>query len=333
MPPINPKSRAELARGGKWNGRGAQGLAEDVRYYGKWMQEEAEKRIGHLYPTTNLPDGSEANVIAWLWARTVRSPDPAAKGAMVPLISSYLVSTKEGKKAWVLPIVDVSATDGYRFEIRTGNLTPAEEAELKKGTKTGRGSNFSCILTGAAIDGDYVKSEGKADRLGSRLFAIVAEAKRGRSYVAPSARHEQIAAAARPSADSIDMPTSTHPQYMGCVPYGLNNFRKLYTPRQLATLELLSDLVNEAHKKIILDLNASDSPANSTNEYADAIATYLAFVVDRAADYGSTLSTWLTDDNAIRGTFGRQALPMTWDYCEGNYFGDSSAALSTIIKT
>lgn len=100
-PPINPKAREEAKHGQLRSWKGAQGLAEDVRYYGQWMRDEAERRIGHLYPKAKLPDGSEATVIAWLWARTVRSPDPAAKGAMVPLVSSFMVSNKEGKKTWV----------------------------------------------------------------------------------------------------------------------------------------------------------------------------------------------------------------------------------------
>lgn len=136
LPPVNPSSRAERARGGRWQGRGAQGLAEDVRYYGAWMREEAARRIGHLYPEATLPDGSKATVIAWLWARTVRSPDPAAKGAMVPLVSSFMLSTKEGKKAWAEPVLESEAPDGWRFEVRTGRLTKADEERLKAGTKT-----------------------------------------------------------------------------------------------------------------------------------------------------------------------------------------------------
>src|SRR5690606_19746015 len=170
LPPVNPRSQAELARGGRWNGKGAQGLAEDVRYYGQWMRDEAEKRIGHLYPKAKLPDGSEATVIAWLWARTVRSPDPAAKGAAVPLVSSFILSTK--KKAWVEPVIDPDARDGWRFEVNSGNLAKADEERLKSGTKTGRGTNFACILTGSAIAPDHVRAEARAGRLGSRLMAV-----------------------------------------------------------------------------------------------------------------------------------------------------------------
>jgi putative DNA methylase len=161
--------------------RGAQGLAGDVRFYGQWMRDEAERRIGHLYPKARLPDGSEATVIAWLWARTVRSPDPRAKGAMVPLVSSFLLSTKEGNKAWVEPVIESAAPDGWRFEVQTGVLAKADEERLKRGTKgEGRGSAFSCVLTGATIRGDHIKAEGMAGRMGERLMAIVAEGARRR---------------------------------------------------------------------------------------------------------------------------------------------------------
>lgn len=194
QPPVNPEAQAELKRGGEWQGKGAQGLADDVRYYGQWMRDEAEERIGHLYPKAKLADGNEANVIAWLWARTVSSPDPAAQGAMVPLVSSFMLSTKEGKKAWVEVILDPDAPDGWRFEAKSGALTKADEERLKKGTKgEGRGSNFSCVLTGASILAAHIKAQGMADRLGARLMAIVAEGHRTRIYLSPTQHHSEIA--------------------------------------------------------------------------------------------------------------------------------------------
>jgi len=160
LPPVNPEARAKFAKGAAWNGRGAQGLAEDVRYYGRWMRDEAEKRIGHLYPKAKLPDGQEAGsaggatgrekeatVIAWLWARTVTSPNPAASGAHVPLASSFMLSTKANKKAWVAPVIDAGAPDGYRFEVKSGAIGKEAEAKAKAGTKAARGS-FTCVLTG-----------------------------------------------------------------------------------------------------------------------------------------------------------------------------------------
>jgi putative DNA methylase len=215
---------------------GAQGLAEDVRFYGRWMRDEAERRIGHLYPKARLPDGSEATVIAWLWARTVRSPDPRAKGAMVPLVSSCMLSTKEGKKAWVEPVIEPAAPDGWRFELQTGALAKTDEERLKKGTKTARGSNFVCTLTGAAINGDHVKAEGVAGRLSARLMAIVAEEDRSRVYLSPSAEHEAIAATASPAwMPDGDLPDD--PRNFWTVQYGLRTLASLFTPRQLVALE------------------------------------------------------------------------------------------------
>lgn len=334
LPPINPKATAELKRsGGTWTGKGAQGLAEDVRYYGQWMRDEALDRIGDLYPAVQLPDKSEATVIAWLWARTVRSPDPAAKSAMVPLVSSFMLSTKEGKKSWAELLIDPDAPDGWRFEVKSGKLSKEDEAKLKKGTKTGRGSNFSCVLTGSAIDGDHVKAEGMAGRLGQRLMAIVAEGSRSRIYLTPVGEQESLAASASPAWQPAgELPHD--PRNFWTVQYGLNTFASLFTPRQLVALTTFSDLVSEAREKVLSDFTSSGSEiSDSAHEYADSVATYLAFFISRLCDYGSSLATWLTDDNAIRGTFGRQSLPMTWDYCEGNPFGDSSASWLTIIKT
>lgn len=133
LPPINPASRTQSTRGGVWQGRGAEGLAEDVRYYGRRMRDEAVRRIGQLYPDVTVSDGSQATVIAWLWARTVRSPDPAAKGAMVPLVSSFVLSNKEGRKVWVEPIIDSAAPNGWRFEVHSGALSKIEEERLRRG--------------------------------------------------------------------------------------------------------------------------------------------------------------------------------------------------------
>jgi putative DNA methylase len=320
--------------------RCAQGLAEDVRYYGQWMRDEAERCIGQLYPTARLPDGSEATVIAWLWARTVRSPDPRARGAMVPLVSSFMLSTKEGRKAWVEPVMDPAAPDGWRFEVRTGALSRVDEVRLKQGTKATRG-NFRCLLTGAAVSEEWNRAEGVARRLGVRLMAIVADGQRRRIYLSPDAEHEAIAASAAPNWEPEG---ELFAKALGFrVPaYGLTRWADLFTPRQLVALTTFSDLVGEARQMVSADARAAglthdDAPLHvggaGAAAYADAVATYLAFMIDRAANYGSTLSTWLPDDNAIRGTFGRQALPMSWDFCEGNYFGKSSVDLKTISNT
>jgi len=349
QPPVNPKAREEAKHGDLRGWRGSQGLAEDVRYYGQWIRSEAEKRVGHLYPKASLPDGSQATVIAWLWARTVRSPDPIAKGAMVPLVSSFMLSTKEGSKAWAKLVIDDGAQDGWRFEVKSGALSKADEKAHSNGTKRGR-AMFHCILTGANISGAYIDDEAQAGRMSARLMAIVAEGNRSRVYLAPSADHERIAAAAAlhisEHGDEMNLPRQecrgTFASNAQGRRYCFKTFADYFTARQLVTLSTFSDLVSEVREKVVEDgcscgLSKDGIPirdgGTGANAYGDAVSTYLAFAVSRAADYGSSISTWLTDDNAIRGTFGRQAIPMTWDFCEGGYFGDSSAALSTILNT
>jgi putative DNA methylase len=294
LPPVNPESRKKLANGGAWNEKGAQGLAEDVRYYGRWMRDEACKRIGHLYPDVELPDGSQATVIAWLWARTVASPNPAARGAHVPLVSSFMLSTKEKKQAWVEPVLDSAARDGYRFEVRTGNAAPATVEDLKKGTKSSRGSNFVCVLTGTPITPAHIRAEGKAKRMGARLMAIVAEGERGRIYVPPNEEHERIAASAKPTwAPEGDMPKN--PRWFSPPDYGMPAFSDLFTPRQLVALTTFSDLVLEARAKALEDAKAAGmdhDPAplaaggTGAQAYADALAVYLACAVDKVAQFG-----------------------------------------------
>lgn len=334
-PPVHPG--ADLHK----HYRGAQGLAEDVRYYGKWMRDEAERRIGHLYPKARLSDGSKGTVIAWLWARTVRSPDPRARSAMVPLVSSFMLSTKEGRKAWVEPVIDPAAPDGWRFEVHTGVLAKADEERLKQGTKGGdRGSTFSCALTGAPIRGNYIKAEGMAGRMSMRLMAVVAEGNRSRVYLSPMGHHEQIAhdADADPRvADTREgaLNQSVPERLTGgtCYSYGLTTFGKLFTPRQLVALTTFSDLVGEVWEKVLAAARAAGLPDDSTPldkggtgtaAYADAIATYLAFTVTNISDRNASIVGWASNREHARNVFARQAIPMVWDFCESNVFSDSS---------
>jgi putative DNA methylase len=326
--------------------RGAQGLAEDVRFYGQWMRDEAEKRIGHLYPKARLPDGREATVIAWLWARTVRSPDPRAKGAMVPLVSSFLLSTKEGKKAWVEPVIDPVAPDGWCFEVRTGALAKEDEERLKKGTKTARGTNFACVLSGVAISPDHIRAEGSAGRLGTRLMAIVAEGTRGRIYLAPTQEQEARAAEARPGDTSgIEVEMPENPRWFSPPGYGMKRYVDIFTPRQLVALTTFSDLVGEAREKVLADARAGGLPDDPTPlhaggtgapAYADAVGTYCGFAISRMADRHSSLTRWDPNPTGyapkIANTFSRQALPMVWDYTEGNPFSSSSGNFGDAIQ-
>ena len=263
LPPVNPEARAKFAEGAAWRGAGAEGLAEDVRHYGRWMREEARKRIGHLYPRARLADGSEATVIAWLWARTVASPNPAARGAHVPLVRSFVLSSKKGKRACVEPVVDPSGC-AWRFTVRSGSGTPPE------GTVGRRGGR--CLLTGAPMPFDHIRSEGRAGRMGQRLLAVVAEGKRGRVYLEPTAEMEEVARQAEPAW----RPDGSLPEKalgFRIQQYGMRDYADLFTPRQLAALTTFSDLVSEARERVkrdVLGAPASRRPAREARDDEDA---------------------------------------------------------------
>ncbi|WP_292613929.1 DUF1156 domain-containing protein [Nitrobacter sp. 62-13] len=324
MPPVNPKAQAELKRG-RWNSKGAQGLAEDVRYYGQWMRDEAEKLIGHLYPKAKLPDGSEATVIAWLWARTVRSPDPAAKGAMVPLVSSFMLSTKDGKKAWVEPVLDPKAQDGYRFEAKSGKLAKDEEGRLRDGTMSRSGA--TCILTGTFMPFEYIRECGRRDGLGSRLMAMVAESELGRVYLTPTAVHEKAAEIDKIAAEEIAVSIPNNTRDFRTQLYGLPTFRDLFTARQLQAMTMFSDLVPKVRERAFKDATAANLVADEgplraggtgAAAYADAIATYCAFAVSKASTRSCALAIWEPGMGRLAGALGRQAIGMQWTYAETN---------------
>ncbi len=333
LPPVNPEARARFAVGAVWNGAGAEGLAEDVRHYGRWMRDEAERRIGRLYPKARLPDGSKAAVIAWLWARTVASPNPAAGGAHTPLVRSFVLSSKKGREAIVVPVVE---NGGYRFAVKTEGVGPDELARAKKGAKASRGANFTCLLSGVPVPAAHIKAEGMAKRMSARLMAVVAEGKRGRVYLDPTAEMEEAAQRAEPEWRP-EQDLSDDPRNVWCIPYGLSTFADLFTPRQLAALTTFSDLVSEARERVKRDaLEASTLPGDA-EAYADAVATYLGLGVGRAADYWSNNATWANGGEFIRNSFARQAIPMVWDFAESNPFSSASGnwddtAMSWIVR-
>lgn len=325
---------------------GARGLAEDVRRYGHWMREEAEKRIGHLYPKVHVTAemandrsdlkpyvGEDLTVIAWLWARTVRSPNPAYSHAEVPLASTFVLSSKAGKDVWIEPLVD---GDKYSFEVR--NSTPP--ASAIEGTKLSRGGNFRCLLSGSPMNPKYLKEEGMAGRMGTRLLAIVAEGKRGRVYLPASSSMEEIAKEVCVSW-SPDNKLPDDARAFTPVIYGFSTYGTLFTKRQLAALNTFSDLVIEARIKVIADAKASgvtndsislDSGGVGAVAYADAVALYLAFAVDKCANLWSSITSWMSDRGAFRETFARQAIPMVWDFAESNPLSNSGGNIATALE-
>ena len=422
-PPVNPDARSGVSEGKEpliereW--KGAQGLAEDVRYYGRWMRDEAEKRIGRLYPKVEVtaemargrPDlegyvGRKLTVIAWLWARTVKSPNPAFRDVDVPLASTFMLSTKKGKEAYVEPIVEGG---DYRFTVKVGapetsvpedgplgsagvpppsssfprssrGQAPRKRESMRsgngvsrkdtgvppaQGTKLGRGANFRCLMSDTPVAGDYIKAEGNAGRMGTRLMAIVAEGDRGRVYLAPTSEHEERAREAepewRPENNLIGKCRDQLPLY------GMNNFADLFTPRQLVALTTFSDLVTEAIARVKQDAlgarasrplkeNADGTPAfpdddsplrdggRGATAYAEAVGVYSGLALSRFVDRNNALCTWDTGPTgtrastggsartaSLRGLFTRQAIPMAWDYGEANPFSDSGGGYSSAL--
>src|SRR5713101_4029923 len=256
-PPVHPVGAPHASPLLQREWRGAQGLADDVRYYGQWMRDEAEKRVGHLYPKVKLPKeygGGEATVIAWLWARTVKCPNPAC-GAQMPLLRWFWLSDKRGKKAWVNPTVD-KQTKTIRFDVRTGEGVPQD------GTITRQSAR--CLVCGNPVPFDYIRIEGQAGRMKEQLLAIVADARGERIYLPPDQTHEMLAARANPSWIP-DTELSTHPQYMGAPRYGMIKHADLFTARQLVALTTFSDLVGEVHKRVRTDALAAGMSGDRGN--------------------------------------------------------------------
>jgi len=321
-----PENEKQLDTG-QYTWDGVTGLAEDVRRYGHWVRQEAFKRIGHLYPPIKIteemiaerPDlaqyrGKELTVIAYIWARTVKSPNPLYSHVDVPLTSTFLLSDKKGKEAWIEPIIDC---DNYEFKVRVG--MPDDIETIKKGTKAaGRSSNFTCLLSNTPIDGKYIKAEGQAGRICSKLMAIVAEGKSCRVYLSPDEHQENIAKSAVPtwrpeqalvgkSADQVPL-------------YGLCTYGDLFSNRQMYALESITTIIDDVFKAAI---EANDIKEDKAI-YQEAIRTYLHFCVGKLSIQSSVLSTWDCTRDGVRSAFGRQALAMVWDYAEVNILSDST---------
>ncbi len=330
VPPINPDDRNRIGGSEAW--RGTHGLEADVRYYGEVIRSRAIQEIGHLYPKVRLsnePGDKDANVLAWIWARTVASPIPAARGKHVPLMSTYMLCGKKGSESWLKPKVD-KHTGVYSFEVQHG--TPDHPASAKAGTKIGRGARFRCLLTDEPIDEHHIKAEGKAGRLKFRLVAIVAEGRRGRVYLNATEEHERIASLEKPEG-FLDEPLADDPRNMWCIGYGLAHFSQLYTSRQILALKKISDLIKLTNQTILDDAQKSGLTQDGSLLYANAVTIFLALALGRSADSNNSLCRW--DQSAagqrVKNLFGRQAIPMLWDFAEANILGKSSVCWQSAV--
>lgn len=328
--PVHPSLREELV-----GYAGAEGLAADVRAYGQWIRDEAEKRIGHLYPKATVPGGGKATVIAWIWARTVTCPNPAC-GIEMPLVRSWWLGKKKGKEAYVVPSVvgDPTHPSGLRVNFDIGHDAAGPQTE---GTMSGRtGALCAACQTGVSVK--HIRSEFMAGRGGEALTATVAEGTRQRVYLAPAS--DQVKAARVESVDArIPGSLAENPRWFSPPAYGLTEFADLFTNRQLAALTTFSDLVMEARELVLKDALAAGRPEGGrladggadAAAYADAVVTYLGFIMSKMTNLSSSITTWMNDRGAFRETFARQAIPMAWDFAEANTLSDGGGGWLTFL--
>jgi putative DNA methylase len=295
-PPIHPDAKSALQT---W--QRAQGIAADISAYGKWMRDEAHKRIGHLYPDATGPNGEKLTPIAWIWARTVKSPDPSWNGH-VPLVASWTLAAKAGKdKVWIEPIID-RTTQTIRYEIRKGG-----EPSLERTVDRGGGK---CIATGASMPYDFIRPEFQNGRMGQHLLAVVGEGSSGRAYLQATSA-DLAAAAIDPPTQSVAGDIFDWPGRMNVVRYGMEQWSDLFTPRQLTALTTFSDVLGEVRARVVMDWVATNGAddgvrlrdgGSGASAYADAIVTYLAFAIDKCANLWSSIVTWMNDrGGASRG--------------------------------
>ena len=347
--PVNPEARSQptvVAR--TWHG--AQGLADDVRHYGRWMRDEAEKRIGHLYPQVEItpemvqerPDlklyqGRNLTVIAWLWARTVKSPNPAFADVNVPLASTFMLSTKKGKETYVEPVIEGRA---YRFTVKVG--VPPDADAARAGTKVSRGS-FRCLLSNAPIRYEYIDDEANAGRMSVRLMAVVAAGDRARVYLPPLPNSDAVARDLQPSWKPDAPSRGTWASNAQGRRYGFQTFGDYFTRRQLVALTTFSDLVGEVTVRVRRDAVAAGLPdderplrdgGTGATAYAHAVAVYLACAVSRMVNYSATLCVWSSHrkDELAKQVFLRQGLSMTWDFAETNPFSSAGGTFGVNIQ-
>ena len=325
VPPVNPEARRKIDSRGEYYG--AQGLAEDVRYYGELLKEKAFAKVGHLYPQVTIPEtGRQATVIAWIWARTVKCPNPAC-GCEMPLVHSFWLSKKKGKEAHILPVV---AGNQVHYEVRHGKDNIPEGTVNRSGAK--------CICCEANVPFDYIREESRAGRMDARLIAVVADGNPGRIYLTAQNDMEKLARVDKPS-DYPDGELAYYPGHLNTKVYGLDHFADLFTNRQLTTLSMLSELLPDIQQEVYRDVGTDDHDERNLADggagrkaYSEAVCVYLAFLIDKLADLGNALNRWEPNAECPRQLFARQAIPMVWDYAEGNPFSDSSGSWNVLLE-
>lgn len=345
--PVNPEARVSAMQN-TWSQ--AQGLAEDVRYYGEWMKQEAFNRIGHLYPKVKVPKeqgGGDATVIAWIWARTVKCPNPTC-GCEMPLTGSFVLSKKKGNEAWIEPVIEGKK---IKYTVHQGKYPKG----IDNGTKQGKKAKFCCpVCKSGLVSGEYADEEAESKRMGSVLMAVVAERSHRRIYLPVdefenSALTEEIERYYESHEIEKYVP---HEQCRGTFAsnaqgryYGFHEYKDYFTHRQLIALATFSSLIEKAKVKAETDALSAGmkndhlplcNNGDGAKAYAEAIGVYLSFGISRMANSNNSLCRWTIDKTQVIPLFARQGISMVWDYAENNVFnnaaGDLSVALNNVAR-
>ena len=321
MQPINPNAKS--ARDSNTEYENSTGIAEDILYYGNLLKEKAFEKIGHLYPKVHIDEvNQDATVIAWLWARTVKCPNPVCDNDM-PLVSSFILSKKKGNEAWVEPLV---TNVGITFDVHKGKC-PSDKESTK-----GKGASFTCPFCGAIADKEYIHSSITHGKCDAKLMAIVAEGPKGRIYLKPTKEQEEAAYQETPQFKPSEKMDEKSPNLVSGRGFGITKWSELFTDRQLVMLDTLSNLLDDICKQIEIDFIIINNSQEEAHAYSNAIRTYLAFVIDKLSDRSSSFCSWDSSREGLRNVFGRQAIPMVWDYAEANPFSDSSGCYSNMLE-
>jgi len=303
--PVYPDSSS-----GRMSWDKASGLAQDVRQYGELVRKRVEDAVGPHYPKVSSNETSELNVLAWIWARTVKCPNPSC-GIKMPLVRSWWVCKRDKKQTWIQPIANSGLVE-YR-------LVRGKGGPINDGTITRSGG--ICFACGANASLTYIREEGVAGRIDEELLCTVGDSSAGRMYFEADAIQKSAAILERPSSDEVDLILSTG-SYMGAPRYGMTTTAELFPNRQLNTCLTFTREIQNVRADIERDALAAGLEKHVAEEYSGAVITYLVFAFDKGLNLWSSLASWMPDREALRETFVRQALPIVWDFAEPNPLGD-----------
>ncbi len=296
--------------------RGPQGLATDVRTYGAWVRDEASRRLQPNYPPI-----AGKSPIAYLWARSVTCPNPAC-GIEMPLVNKWWLSKRKNRQVFAVPRIVGDATHRSGLKVMFDIRNAADEVLKPDGGTVGR-NGAVCISCQSPVALSYIREEGRAGRIGALLMAIAVEGARLREYL-PADEKQVRAADMAPPTDGPTGSIPNNPRDFKTPNYGMTLWADLFTNRQLHALVAFSDLILDARDRVFAD--------GGSDDYADAIATYLAFALSKITDYVNALSGWYPQEDRPTHLFTRQAIPMLWDFAELNPLSDIGGAWSRSVK-